>query len=337
MVAIPARDAESLVRSGFSKFPVILFYGPDEGLVSERAEAVARATTGGDAGNILRMDGDEAATDPGRVAEEAHAIPMFGGARAIRIRASAKSLVETLKPLLSTPPQDARIIVEAGDLKGNAPLRQLIEKAANAAAAPCYAEEGRDLSRLIDEMLEPAGLSITPAARQALTQSLGLDRKRSRMEIEKLVLYAHGQPKIDVEDVEAVVTDAAAVSVDAVIDAVFGGKLDAVETEARRVFQDGLEPGVLVGFALRHAFLLQDGQREMAGGTSAAEAVKKLTRQFRRHRAIAEQLTRWPETRLDRAVQILGDATLAVRRNAALGEATAIRAFWSLALSVGRG
>jgi hypothetical protein len=36
-------------------------------------------------------------------------------------------------------------------------------------------------------------------------------------------------------------------------------------------------------------------------------------------------------------VQIIGEATLAVRRNASLGDATAIRAFWSLALSVGRG
>ncbi len=336
MVAVPAREAESLVRSGFARFPVILFYGPNEGLVTERADAVARATTGGDPGNILRMDGDEAAANPERLAEEAHAISMFGGQRAIRIRAGAKGLVEALKPLLSTPPVDARIIVEAGDLKGGAPLRQLIEQAQNAAAAPCYAEEGRDISRLIDEMLEPAGLSITPAARQALEQSLGFDRKRSRMEIEKLVLYAKGLPKIDVEHVEAVVTDAAAVSADALVDAAFGGRLDAVETEARRLFQDGMVPGVLLGLALRHAFLLQDGQREMAGGLPAAKAAETLTRHFRRRRAIAEQLTRWPEARLDRAVQILGEAALAVRRNAALGEATAIRAFWSLALSVRR-
>ncbi len=142
MVAIPPREAESFARTGFAKFPVVLFYGPDEGLVSERAEAVAKATTGGDAGNILRLDGDETAADPARLADEAHAISMFGGARAIRVRAGAKALTEALKPLLSTPPIDARIIVEAGDIKGNAPLRQLIEKSPNAAAVACYAEEG---------------------------------------------------------------------------------------------------------------------------------------------------------------------------------------------------
>jgi DNA polymerase III subunit delta len=337
MVAVPAREAESFARNGFAKFPVVLFFGPDEGLVSERAEAVAKATTGGDAANILRLDGDEVAAAPERLAEEAHAISMFGGARAIRIRAGTKAIVEALKPLLSTPPVDARIVIEAGDIKGNAPLRQLIEKAPNAAAAPCYAEEGRDLSRLIDDMLEPAGLTITSGARQMLTQSLGLDRRRSRMEIEKLVMYAKGKAGIDESDIEAVITDAAAISIDQLVDAVFGGRIDAVETEARRVFQDGMEPGVLLGFALRHAFQLMEGRHLMDGGKRASDATEAMRLHFKRKNAFADQLTRWTDTRLQRAVQILGDATLAVRRNAALGEAIAIRAFWSLALSVGRG
>lgn len=337
MVAIPAREAESFARGGFAKYPVVLFFGPDEGLVSERAEAVAKATTSGDAANILRLDGDDVANAPERLAEEAHAISMFGGARAIRVRAGSKALIEALKPLLSTPPLDTRIIIEAGDIKGNAALRQLIEKAQNAAALPCYAEEGRDLSRLVDEMLETSDLRITSPARQLLIQSLGQDRKRSRMEVEKLLLYARGQSGIDVTDVEAIVTDAAAVSFDQLVDAVYGGKIDTVETEARRIFQDGMEPGVLLGFALRHALQLMEGRHLMEGGKRAADATEAMRIHFKRKAAFTEQLTRWTEPRLQRAVQILGDATLAVRRNATLGEAMAIRAFWSLALSVGRG
>jgi DNA polymerase III subunit delta len=337
MVAIPARDADALVRAGFAKYPVILFYGPDEGLVSERAEAVAKATVAGDAANIMRLDGDAVAADPARLADEAHAISMFGGARAIRVRVGGKSIVEALKPLLSTPPVDARIIVEAGDLKATAPVRALLDKAANAAAAPCYREEGRDIGRLIDEMLKPTGLTITNDARAALMTSLGEDRRLSRMEIEKLLLYCAGKPRIDMEDVEAVVTDAAAVSTDALLDAVFTGRTDAIETEARRLYADGMEPGVLLGFALRHLFQLRQARRLVDGGASPAEAAKTLRINFKRERSFIEQTTRWRDDRLLRAVQIVGDATLAVRRNAALAEAIAIRAFWSLALSVARG
>jgi DNA polymerase III subunit delta len=334
MVAVAARHAEAFIREGFAKFALVLVYGPDEGLVSERAASIAKATVGGDPGNILRLDGDDLAADPMRLADEANAISMFGGMRAIRVRAGAKSLSHALEPLLATPPIDARVIVEAGDIKPNNALRQLLEKAKDSAAAvPCYAEEGRDLGRLIDDMLRDTDLKIAPDARQALTASLGLDRKRSRMEIEKLFLYCKGVPLVTLDDVEAVITDAAALSTDAVIDAAFLGRLDTIEQEARRVVADGMEPGVLLGFALRHAFLLQAILRD---SRNAAESIKAHRISWKREKAVTDQVNRWTESRLDRAVQILGDAVFSVRRNAALGEAFAIRALWSLALAVSR-
>jgi DNA polymerase III subunit delta len=336
MVAIAAREAEAFVKNGFAQFPIILIYGPDEGLVSERAAAIARATTQGDAGNILRIDGDEIASDPMRLPDEANAIPMFGGMRAIRVKVGAKSIVPGLEPLLAKPPVDARIIIEAGDIKPNHALRNLLEKGKGAAALPCYAEDGRDIGRLLDEMLLEAGQNITGDARQALTGSLGQDRKRSRMEIEKLILYSQSLPQITLEAVEAVVTDAAAVSTDAVIDAAFLGKLDIIETEARRVLADGLEAGVLLGFAMRHAFLLQAIKRDTETGRNAPESIKSFRVPWKREKTVNEQVTRWTESRLDRAVHILGDAVLNIRRNAALSEALSVRALWSLALSIQR-
>ncbi len=336
MVAIAAREAEAFVRSGFAQFPIILIYGPDEGLVSERAAAIARSTAQGDAGNILRLDGDEIASDPMLLPDEANAISMFGGMRAIRIRAGAKSIVPGLEPLLANPPVDARIIVEAGDIKPNHALRNLLEKGKGTAALPCYGEDGRDIGRLLDEMLQDAGQIITGDARLALTGSLGQDRKRSRMEIEKLILYSLDLKQIPLEAVEAVVTDAAALSTDAVIDAAFLGRLDIIETEARRVLADGLESGVLLGFALRHAFLLQAIRRDMESGRNVSESVKSFRVSWKREKAVTEQISRWTETRLERAIQILGDAVLNIRRNAALSEALAVRSLWSLALSVQR-
>ncbi len=336
MVAIAAREAEAFVRNGFSRFPVILIYGPDEGLVSERAAAIARATTAGDAGNILRLDGEEVAADPMRLADEANAISMFGGMRAIRVKAGAKSLVPALEPLLSTPPIDARIIVEAGDIKPNHALRTLLEKAKDVAALPCYSEDSRDISRLLDGMLEEAGLTIAPDARQMVTGLLGLDHRRSRMEIEKLILYARGSSQITRDDIDAIVTDAATLSTDAVIDATFLGKLDTIETEARRVLADGLDAGVLLGFALRHTFLLQSIKRGTGANQTVSESIKAFRVSWKREKAVAEQVSRWTEARLERAVQILGDAVLAIRRNAPLADALAIRALWSLALSLQR-
>jgi DNA polymerase III subunit delta len=332
VVAVPAREADAFVKSGFSSFPLILIYGPDEGLVSERAAAIAQSTVGGDAGNIIRFDGDDIANDPLRLADEANAISMFGGMRAIRIRSGARSITPGLEPLISSPPMDARVIIEAGDIKPSHALRQLMEKGKQTAALPCYAEDGRDLGRLLDELLSAADLTIANDARLLLTSSLGVDRKRSRMEIEKLLLYCRGQKQISVSDVEAVITDAAALSTDAVIDATFLGKLDVIEREARRVMADGLDAGVLIGFVLRHAFLLQS----IVADQNVAESIKKHRVNWKREKLVTEQANRWNDARLARAIQILGDATLAIRRNAALSDALAIRALWSIALAVSR-
>jgi DNA polymerase III subunit delta len=333
MVAVAARDAERFLAGAYTDFPVILLYGPDEGLVSERAAAIASATTGGDAGNILRLDGDEVAADPLRLADEANAISMFGGQRAIRVKAGARSIASALEPLLAAPPIDARVIVEAGDIKGNHALRALLEKAKGAAAVPCYAEDARDLGRLLDEMLTAEGLAIDPDARPMLLGLLGADRRLSRMEIEKLLLYCRGAGRVTAADVEAIVTDAAALSVDAVIDAAFLGRLDTIEQEARRLFADGQDAAALLSFALRQAFLLQAIRRDLNGKRIAPESIKPYRVNWKREKTIAAQAESWTETRLERAVQIIGDAVLAVRRQPALAEALAIRALWSLALA----
>ena len=336
MVTIAAKDAENFIKNDFSRFSLILLYGPDEGLVSERAEVISRNITNNDPANILRFDGDGIAADPMRLADEANSISMFGGMRVLRLRAGSKTLVPALETLLAKPPQDAKIIVEAGDIKPAHALRTLLEKSNLAAVLPCYAEEGRDITRLLDGMLSENGFTISAEAKLLLTQSVGVNRKRSRMEIEKLFLYCLGSSHITREDVEAITTDAAALSVDTVIDATFLGQLDNIEAEARRVFADGTDAGVLLGYALRHALLLQAIRRDIDSGRNVTESIKSSRVMWKREHLVSEQVTRWSGARLTRAVQILSEAVLSIRRTAPLAEAIAIRSLWSLALSISK-
>jgi DNA polymerase III subunit delta len=337
MVAIAPKDVTSFLKDGFKRFPIILLCGPDDGLVSESAEQIANHTVVGDKANIMRFDSDAIANDPMRLTDEANAISMFGGARAIRIRVTGtKSLSPAVEPLLAHPPIDARIIFEAGDIKKTHALRALLEKSPQAACVTCYAEEGRNLSNWLDSEAQSHGFTFEPDARAALLAAIGQDRKRSRSETEKLFLYCAGQKRISVNDVEAIVTDAAALSADTVIDATFLGQLDTIETEARRIFADGMDASVLLGFALRHALLLLAISEQVADGHSAAESVKSHRVHFKRERSVIEQANRWTGQRLHRAIQIIHEATLNARKNAALSDAMAIRALWSLALAVSR-
>src|SRR5690606_18190844 len=213
MVAIKAGDVDAAIARPSPQTAIFLVYGPDSGLVGERVRRLVAGAVDNpdDPFQLVRLDGDEIASDPLRLADEAHTVPLFGGRRAIWLRAGSRNLAPALTPLLQAPPQDTVVIVEAGDLARTAPLRQLCEKSPAAAALPCYADSVRDIGALIDEGSRKAGVRIEPDARELLVASLGADRAASRSELDKLFTYAHGQSVVTVDDVAAVVGDVSAV------------------------------------------------------------------------------------------------------------------------------
>ncbi len=163
------------------------------------------------------------------------------------------------------------MILEAGDLQRSNPLRALVERAGAGLAVPCYPDEARGVDALIDPILREHGLEIDRAARTLLISRLGADRQLSRREIEKLALYARGEARIETAHVEACVGDAAARDIDMVIDAAFTGKGDTLDQGYARLRQAGEDPGVLIGFALRHALmLLAPGRRWIVPAASLA-------------------------------------------------------------------
>src|SRR5258705_470150 len=83
-----------------------------------------------------------------------------------------------------------------------------------AEALTCYVDAEKEIARLIDDEMREAGLTIAPDARTLLVPLLGGDRLASRSEIRKLALYAHGQERVELDDVVAVVADASMLALD---------------------------------------------------------------------------------------------------------------------------
>src|SRR6266699_3236351 len=157
MVALKAHQVDAFVARPAQ--PVVLVFGPDSGLVRERAQALIRASVDdvNDPFSLARLDGDELAGEPTRLVEEANTIPLFGGRRAVWVKAGARNFAPALDALIADPPSDCRIVIEAGDLRRNAPLRVVCERAKNAVALPCYPDAEKDLLRLIDDEMRDAG------------------------------------------------------------------------------------------------------------------------------------------------------------------------------------
>ena len=89
MVAVKAHQAQAFLSSPDPKIRAVLFFGSDAGLVSERAQALARAAAArfDPPGELLRLDESDLDADADRLAVELGTVPMFGGPKIVRTSA----------------------------------------------------------------------------------------------------------------------------------------------------------------------------------------------------------------------------------------------------------
>jgi DNA polymerase-3 subunit delta len=201
MAKLKAHEVDAFLAKSAPGYRIFLVYGPDRGLVSERAKLIAAGTKIplDDPFSVIRLDASTINSDPARLADEALTVSMFGGDRLVWVKdaGNEKGLLEALKALTVNALDSVTIIIEADDLKPSSGLRSLCENAQTVMALPCYADDARAIDRLIDTELASAKLTISLDARTLLKNSLGGDRLASKSEIEKLVLYCLGQGRIE--------------------------------------------------------------------------------------------------------------------------------------------
>jgi DNA polymerase-3 subunit delta len=321
--------------------PVVLIYGPDRGLVSERALAFARQTglKLDDPFSVVRLDASEVERDAGRLLDEARTVPMFASRRLLWVRNTAgqKSLAEEVKALLADPPRDAIVLIEAGELRKNMPLRTAVEASGAGMALPCYPDETRDMDAVIDGELRKSGMRVTEEARQLLRRSLGGDRLASRGEVEKLALYAHGRDAIVLDDVKALTGDVSGLSLDDAVDLMLDGRIDEFDAAFSRHSLAGSQAYLMLAAAIRQLQTLHLLRAAMAGKSAAATvAAARPPIFFSRRKTVERVLERWPPELLLRGLSRLQQAVLATRRRPELAVALARHALLGLAVEAAR-
>lgn len=338
-----AFEVEGWLKRPDTGMSIILLYGPDRGLVAERAKAFAEHTglPLDDPFSVVKLDGAEVDRGDGRLLDEARTVPMFSDRRLLWVRNATgqKGLADDVKALVTEPPKDAVILIEAGDLKKGAGLRTIVEGAQRAMALPCYADEGRDLDAIIDDELRKAGMNMAMEARQALRRNLGGDRLASRGEIQKLALYAQGQPEITLDDVKMMTGDVSGQSFDDTVDAVLEGRVADFDSAFSRQSQSGGQSFLALAAALRQlqAIHAMRGVMEESGRNAASVvAGHRPPVFFARRKLVEKMLERWSAPTIERALERLQNAVLQTRRRQDLAVALARQALLGIALEAQR-
>lgn len=337
MVALRAGEVEAFIARPDLRRPIILVYGPDQGLVHERIQSLLKSANSGpgDPFSLVPLEGDSIASDPARLADEVHTIGLFGGRRVVHVRAGPRSFNEALEPLLEHPPENSLVVIEAGDLKRGSPLRKLLEPARAATVIPCYQDSERDLSRLIDKTISDAGLSIDVDARDSLIGLIGADRLATRSELEKLILFAKDKKRISFEDIYAVIADASSLALDDILDSAAAGDTESAVSAYAKALKAGITPDRVINAAIWHVFNLHRLSLQVERGQSVSRVIEgeKPQIHFKRKPKVERALSRFNSDALEKLLVELGTATLSIRRTPDLAESIAERAVLALAKS----
>ena len=336
---ITGNGVERFLKTPDPKLQAALIYGPDSGLVGERAQALIAALDidPNDPFALTELTAGDVTGDPARLRDDCGALSLTGGRRLVLLRAAADALTSSLEDLLADPPGAAFLLVLAGELPPRSKLRRLFEGAKNAAALPCYQDDERSLANLLRGALAEGGFEIAPDALSYLAENLGADRQITRRELEKLMLYlgqnGDGPRRVEWQDVAACLADGASQTLDDLALAVGEGDLPGVERGLRRLTAEGVNAVSLLRALARHFHRLATAAEGVAKGGTAEQAVERLRPPvFWKHKGrVAAQVRAWRPRQLTGAERILLETEMLCKTSGLPMQALAEQAAFRLA------
>lgn len=304
------RQIESFVAKPDPVARVILIYGPDAGLVRERAAVIGKSVVAdlNDPFNVAVLTAEQIVDDPARLADEASAMSMMGGDRLIRVDDASDKIVTFVKTYLENPSQHSLVLLIAGELGTKSKLRDLCEKSKVAAAVPCYVDDARDLARLIRQSLHEQGYSIEQDAVSWLSENISGDRAKVRSELEKLMIYKGAEKtQIGLSDVMAACGAAGAQSFDDLVYGVAGRNTQAALKAYSVLMDEGISFVAILRAMQNHFRRLHRVKSEISAGAGVEEAMKKIHPPvfFKVEPAFRAQIQGWSLASLDRILSRL--------------------------------
>ena len=278
-----------------------LFHGPDE--AGSRALAGQLLKGLGNADKFVVL-GQAVKTDPAALADEAGAMSLFGGKRAIWVEPAGDEIADGVEALLDAPACESSVIAIAGSLRKTSSLLKLAEAHPSALAHISYVPEGRDLDRLMVDLGREHGLRVSPDIARRIAASVAGNQAVASQELAKFALYLEADSShprdLDPETVDLLGGDSADADLMKLGDLALAGRMDALLEELARLPHGGSEAVPVLRALQRRLLMLAPlcarisrGERVDAVMTSMGKAL------FWKDRPLIERLlSTWPAERL---------------------------------------
>lgn len=167
-----------------------LFYGPDEAGSRAQADRLLAAL----GAEKFAVPAASIKADPAILADEAGAMALFGGPRAIWIEPAGDEIADAVGGLLAAPSVESVVIAIGGPLRKSSALVKLAEAGPAAASAISYVPEGRDAVRVVTDAARIEGLRVDQDVAERLAVDCGGNQAVIAQELAKFALFLGASP-----------------------------------------------------------------------------------------------------------------------------------------------
>ncbi|MEO5865727.1 MAG: DNA polymerase III subunit delta [Sphingomonas sp.] len=308
-----------------------LFHGPDESGAQDYAQRLARAL--GPEAERVDLEPGMLRANPGRLADEAASLSLFGGARHIRVAGAGEECVEAATLLLDAERVGNPAVIIAPGLKATAKLVKLAIGSPRALCLACYLPDGADAERLVTAIAREHGLRTTGDTASRIAAASAGDRAVMTREIEKLALYLDAAPErprsLDDSAVDAVGADLGDSEMARAIDAAIEGRADALADELGRLQEAGVSPIPVLRQLVRRLIALAEMRAEIDGGANPGTVIEKVF--FRERATMGRALRTWNAPAIAAAIDRARGAERAIMSAATAGPVLADAAMLAVA------
>ena len=295
-----------------------LFHGPDE--AGSRTLVKRLAAAMGEEAERIDLAGSELKTDPARLADEAAAISMFGGARWVLVEPAGDEVLAAVEALIDAPAAGNPVAIVAGPLKPASKLLKLALAAPAGLAFASYAPDAREADRLVLEMARGHGLVIRSDVARRVAEASGGNRTIIDQELAKYALYVDASveaPKpLDHEVVDALGAGTDEGDLSRLVNSALGGDAETLDAELARLRAEGDEGITLIRAVLRRMILLARLRGEVEQGSSVGAVMASAGKSvfWKEQDVVAAQLGRWRAPLIAKAMSRLAEAERDVMR-----------------------
>lgn len=277
-----------------------LFHGPDEA----GSRALAERLLKGLGAEKSAMLGQDVKADPARLADEAGAISLFGGRRAIWIEPAGDEIAAGAEALLELIASENAVIAVAGSLRKTSTLLKLAEAHSRSLSHISYIPEGRDLERLVVDLAREVGLRVSPDMARRIADTSAGNQAIVAQELEKLALYLDASPQsprdLDPDTVDLLGADSAEADLIRLGDLALAGRMNALLDELARLPHGGSEPIPVLRALQRRLLMLAPLRARIERGESVDGVMTAMGKSlFWKDKPIIQRLlSTWSSERL---------------------------------------